>query len=95
MGQQDIQPVACNNGSCSVKVPASLFALVFLSDKSLSDSDNGASQTLSTSIQTNTENTATVDPAVLATSNGLKGISKHGGTTSKGNGHNNAASGLS
>jgi hypothetical protein len=95
MGQQDIQTVACNNGLCPVKVPAPSFALVFLSDKALSDSDNGVSQTFSTSIQTKTENTATVNPAVLATSNGHKGISKHRGTTSKGNSHGNAASGLS
>jgi len=78
-----------------VKVPAPSFALVFLSDKALNDSDNGASQTFSTSIQTKTLNTATIDPSVLATSNGHKGFAKQGGSTSKEGGHDNAASGLS
>jgi hypothetical protein len=95
MGQQDIQTITCNGGLCQVKVPAPSFALVFLSDKALSDSDNGASQTFSTSIQTRTVNTATVDPSILATSNGHKGFARHGGTTSKGNGPNSAAPGLS
>jgi hypothetical protein len=96
MGQQYIETVTCDGGSCKVKVPAPSFALVFLSDKALSESDNGASQTFSTSIQTKTLNTATIDPSVLATSNGHKGFAKHGGSTSKENGlRDNAASGLS
>ena len=94
MGQQNIQTIPCNGGSCQVKVPAPSFALVFLSDQALSDSDNGASQTFSTSIQTKTLNTATIDPSVLATSNGHKGFAKHGGSTSRDGHSNNGASGL-
>ncbi|KIM82064.1 glycoside hydrolase family 79 protein [Piloderma croceum F 1598] len=96
MGQQYIQTIACNGGSCKVKVPAPSFALVFLSDKALSESDNGASQTFSTSLQTKTLNTATINPSVLATSNGHKGFAKVGGSTSREKGlRDNAASGLS
>jgi len=94
MGQQNIQTITCNGGSCQVKVPAPSFALAFLSDQALSESDSGASQTFSTSLKTKTENTATVDPSVLATSNGHKGFANHGGTTSKETSHN-AAFGLS
>jgi hypothetical protein len=95
MGQQDIQTITCNGGSCQVNVPAPSFALVFLSDQALSESNTGAAQTFSTSVKTKLHNTATVDPSVLATSNGHKGFANHGGTTSKGSGQNNASFGLS
>jgi hypothetical protein len=93
MGQQDIQTITCNGGSCQVQVPAPSFALVFLSDQALSESDNGAVETFSTSLKTKAAH-ATVDPSVLATSNGHVAFSNHGGTTSPRNGHENAAFGL-
>jgi len=94
MGQEDIQTVNCVGGSCQVKVPAPSFALVFLSDDALSGADKGGEQTFSTSIHTKTQHTVTVDPSVLATSNGHMGMANQLGTTSKGSG-TNAAFGLS
>ena len=93
-GDQDIQTVTCSGGTCKIQVPAPSFALVFLSDQALSESDNGANMTFpTTSLRTRTVNTATVDPSVLATSNG------HGGfrpgviySTSKGELESHAAS---
>lgn len=89
-GDQDIQTVNCNGGSCQVKVPAPSFALVFLTDQALHDSDTGASKTFSTSLHTKVHGTATIDPSVLATSNGHKGMAKHYGSTSKGSAANSA-----
>ena len=69
-----IDTVTCNNdNTCTINVPAPGFALVFLTD----DPDNLGSGTpaegYSTTAYTNTFNTATIDPSVLATSNGHSG----------------------
>lgn len=53
-------------------MPAPGFALVFLSDSALEASETGGAEatTFPTTAETRTRNTATIDPAVLATSNG-------------------------
>ncbi|PFH50113.1 glycoside hydrolase family 79 protein [Amanita thiersii Skay4041] len=90
MGNEDIQTVNCDQGAntCAIKVPAPSFALVFLTDNALVESgDNGKTTlTFSTTALTKTVNTATVDPSVLATSNGHGGPGsvRKLGSTSKG-----------
>ncbi|KAF7307934.1 Glyco-hydro-79C domain-containing protein [Mycena kentingensis (nom. inval.)] len=72
MGTEDVQSVDCDTTAktCSVKVPAPGFALVFLGDDTLTEDKGAPSMTFSTTALTKTMNTATVDPSVLATSNG-------------------------
>ncbi|KAJ7146974.1 glycoside hydrolase family 79 protein [Mycena epipterygia] len=74
MGEEDIQDVACDTTAqtCTVTVPAPGFALVFLSDDAQTEGAAGgqASVTFATTARTQTRNTATVEPSVLATSNG-------------------------
>ncbi|KAH7928005.1 glycoside hydrolase family 79 protein [Leucogyrophana mollusca] len=86
MGNVDIQTVPCDQtaGVCRVKVPAPGFALVFLTDQALSESDEGPTMTFPTTAYTKFENTATIDQAVLATSNGNRGLSDSLAGTSKG-----------
>ncbi|KAL0952547.1 hypothetical protein HGRIS_006805 [Hohenbuehelia grisea] len=87
MGNEDIQTVQCDTGTnlCSIKVPAPGFALVFLSDSAQTENAGAGSTTFPTTAQTKTRNTATVDPSVLATSNGHKGMNGGVlGSTSKG-----------
>lgn len=55
-----------------MRVPAPSFALVYISTSSLSGTS--ATQTFATTSVTRLMNTATVDPAVLATSNGHVGL---------------------
>ncbi|CAL1698450.1 unnamed protein product [Somion occarium] len=86
-GSEQVQTVTCdqNANTCDVKVPAPGFALVFLTDNALQESNPQSTMTFSTSSVTRTINTATVDPAVLATSNGQNGQVRAGlGSTSKG-----------
>lgn len=86
-GDEDIQTVDCDSSTntCSIKVPAPGFALVFLTDDAFSDSAGGGSPTtFSTSAFTKTVNTATVDSEVLATSNGRRHRKHILGSTSKG-----------
>lgn len=90
-GDKDIKTISCSDGSCQVKVPAPSFALVFLSEQALGESDSGASRTFATTLHTKTIDTITVDPRVVATSNGHSGFSKHGTwSTSRGTDHNAA-----
>jgi len=86
MGEEDIQTVQCdqNNNTCQITVPAPSVALVFLSNAALSESDTGSIQTFPTTAFTNIANTVSVDPAVLATSNGHSGMDSVLGSTSKG-----------
>lgn len=82
-GDEDIQTVTCdqNANTCSIKVPAPGFALVFLKDDVFTA---GASPTaFSTTAYTKTANTVSVAAGVLATSNGHKGMAGKG-STSKG-----------
>ncbi|KAJ7580127.1 hypothetical protein C8J56DRAFT_739584, partial [Mycena floridula] len=85
-GTEDVQTVSCNSGTCIVTVPAPGFALVFLSDTALGESDEGTAVTFPTTVLTKTENTATVDQSVLATSNGHIGfaLGEQDGSTSRG-----------
>jgi len=88
-GTEDIQTVSCSvNGSgntvCTITVPAPAAALVFLSSSALTETAGGASHTFPTTAETRTHNTVTVDPAVLATSNGHTGMGKRLGSTSAG-----------
>ncbi|THV02731.1 hypothetical protein K435DRAFT_748884 [Dendrothele bispora CBS 962.96] len=90
MGEESVQTVNCDTGNnvCQVQVPAPGFALVFLSEDALSESENGGDdvKTFATSAVTRSINTATVDPQVLATSNGHKAgeLKDRLGSTSKG-----------
>jgi len=86
-GEEQIETVTCDatTGNCQVRVPAPGAALVFLNDGALSNSGEGdAPQTFATTAVTRVRNTATVDQAVLATSNGHGGGSRHLGSTSRG-----------
>jgi hypothetical protein len=69
-GNLTVQTVACTNNVCQVQVPAPGFALVFFTDTAFTESTPENPQTFSTTALTKTKNTATVDAAVLATSNG-------------------------
>ncbi|KAF8529719.1 glycoside hydrolase family 79 protein [Hysterangium stoloniferum] len=75
------------NNVCSVPVPAPGFALVFLTDEALEESTPNptAHLTFATTVTTvSLRNTVTIDPAVLATSNGHGGLNQQRGSTSFG-----------
>ncbi|KAJ7289361.1 glycoside hydrolase family 79 protein [Mycena rebaudengoi] len=83
MGTEDIKTVPCDAAAqtCTVTVPAPGFALVYLSGDPYSDAEAPAA-TYATTARTKTHNTATVEPAVLATSNGNRaGNMALGGTS--------------
>ncbi|KAG1737107.1 glycoside hydrolase family 79 protein [Suillus paluster] len=91
-GSESVQTINCDQSSntCQVTVPAPGVALVFLSSDAYAESGNPSTQTFSTTMVTKTKNTATVDPSVLATSNGMSGSTWELGSTSK----ENTAAGL-
>jgi len=71
-GELNVVNVPCDTATntCTITVPAPGFALVFLNDKSYTDSTpSGESLTFATTAFTKTINTATIDPKVLETSN--------------------------
>lgn len=75
-GELNIITINCDRGTntCSVPVKAPGFALVFLTDSPATATGDSASPlTFKTSSLTRTHNTATVDPQLLATSNGHSG----------------------
>ncbi|KAF7322011.1 Glyco-hydro-79C domain-containing protein [Mycena kentingensis (nom. inval.)] len=78
MGTENVTDVACDTAAktCTVSVPAPGFALVFLSDDAQTEDKGLPSTTFSTTAKTRHRNTATIDPAVLATSNGNR-FSEH------------------
>ncbi|KAH9914072.1 glycoside hydrolase family 79 protein [Epithele typhae] len=90
-GEETVQTVQCDQtqNMCQVKVPAPGAALVFFSDAAQAAAGDDASgvQTFATTAVTKTKNTVTVDPSVLATSNGESGKqraqSNLGGTSLK------------
>ncbi|OJA14152.1 hypothetical protein AZE42_09597 [Rhizopogon vesiculosus] len=92
VGSVDVQTIPCDqtNNVCQVKVPAPGFALVFLTDDSLSESDQGPTTTFATTAYTKQHGTATIDPSILATSNGQKGIADSLAGTSEGRQRSNA-----
>ena len=89
-GTLDVQTVQCDQtaNTCSITVPAPGVALVFLTDAALTEvTDAAPSTTFSTTFLTKTGNTLTIDPSVLATSNGHAGMDANKnklGSTSKG-----------
>ncbi|KAF7360487.1 hypothetical protein MVEN_00779400 [Mycena venus] len=84
-GDMNVVTIACNTGAnaCFIPVPAPAFALVFLTPE-----EDIATVTFSTSVYTNTANTATVAASVLATSNGMSGKDWELGSTSPGSNKN-------
>ncbi|KAJ7679102.1 glycoside hydrolase family 79 protein [Mycena polygramma] len=85
-GKIDIQTIPCDTSAktCSVRVPAPGFALVFLHDPADDPSESPTAVTWATTAHTKTTNTFSVDPSVLATSNGHWGVDKLLGSTSPG-----------
>lgn len=85
-GTEEASTVLCHPSSgCPIKVPAPGAALVFLSEAAIQEVEKGEVKTFATTVQTKTMNTATVDPAVLATSNGHRGFDvRKVGSTSRG-----------
>ncbi|KAJ8585043.1 glycoside hydrolase family 79 protein [Rhizopogon salebrosus TDB-379] len=83
-GSESVQTINCDQSSntCQVTVPAPGAALVFLSSDAYAESGNPPTETFSTTMATKTLNTATMDPSVLATSNGMSGNTWELGSTS-------------
>ncbi|KAH8833938.1 glycoside hydrolase family 79 protein [Flagelloscypha sp. PMI_526] len=85
-GTEDIRTVTCNtDNTCAVTVPAPGFALVFLNSDITTESEV---KTYSTTAYTKTRNTATIDPSVLATSNGHQNVADKKYSTSVGSAQN-------
>ncbi|KAF9484215.1 glycoside hydrolase family 79 protein [Pholiota conissans] len=83
-GTENVQTVACSATACMIHVPAPGVALVFFSSSAMTETSGGPSKTFGTTAMTRTHNTVTIDPAVLATSNGHTGMDKVLGSTSEG-----------
>ena len=69
---------------CQIKVPAPGAALVFFSDDAQNAASEPGASTFPTTAVTKTKNTVTIDPSVLATSNGQNGkarLAQQGGTS--------------
>ncbi|KAJ7292155.1 glycoside hydrolase family 79 protein [Mycena rebaudengoi] len=73
MGDEVIESFPCDQDTktCTVRVPAPGFALVYLTDSVYSDKQDPP-QTYATTARTKLHNTATIPPEVLATSNGQR-----------------------
>ncbi|KAF8699112.1 Glycoside hydrolase family 79 protein, partial [Rhizoctonia solani] len=82
-GELQTETIQCDTaaGSCAINVKAPSIVLVFLNDQTLADSTppNEGPQTFATTAATKIHNTATVDQAVLSTSNGRGGGHYGGG----------------
>ncbi|KAF8576860.1 glycoside hydrolase family 79 protein [Ramaria rubella] len=89
-GTQQTITIDCDTSAntCSIPVPAPGFALVFLTSQALQESSpNPAAQTTFSTTFTSgapLRNTATINPSVLATSNGYGGLNQQIGSTSFG-----------
>ncbi|KAI0370682.1 hypothetical protein BV20DRAFT_1071415 [Pilatotrama ljubarskyi] len=89
-GTETVQTIPCDQStnSCQVKVPAPGVALVFVSDSAQKQAAAPESaSTYPTTVVTKTANTVTIDPSVVATSNGRGGKSRGsnlGGTSQGG-----------
>jgi hypothetical protein len=94
-GEETVVSVPCDiaTNTCTVRVPAPGFALVFLNDKAFEDSTpSGSTVTFATTARTKTVNTATIDPKALETSNGHRGKDRvNMQSTSKGSSPNGAS----
>ena len=97
-GEENVVTVPCDSATntCTIRVPAPGFALVFLNDKAYTDSvPAGNTLTFATTAITKTVNTATIDPKVLETSNGHSGKDRvNMRSTSKGSSVVNGATSL-
>jgi hypothetical protein len=96
-GTLDVKTITCDIAAnyCAIPMPAPAVALVFLdpADPAISDGDGGhAAKTYATSAHTRTANTATVDPSLLATSNGQSGKDRMVDASTSKNGLKNGAS---
>ncbi|CUA68540.1 Beta-glucuronidase [Rhizoctonia solani] len=82
-GEMQTETIPCDtaSGTCAITVKAPSIVLVFLNDQTLADSTppSEGPQTFATTAATKIRNTATVDQAVLATSNGRGGGHYGGG----------------
>ncbi|KAI0742958.1 hypothetical protein C8Q80DRAFT_1273535 [Daedaleopsis nitida] len=85
-GEVHLETVPCDQAAntCQVKVPAPGFALVFMDDGEAEAAAEYEAATFATTAITKLKNTATIDPAVLATSNGNRGMGDLWGSTSSG-----------
>ncbi|KAJ2933936.1 hypothetical protein H1R20_g3144, partial [Candolleomyces eurysporus] len=86
-GDLSIETITCDTTAnvCNIPLRAPSFALVFMDSSSESLSVGQATATFATTAHTRARNTATIDPAVLATSNGHSGLDRqHMGSTSHG-----------
>jgi hypothetical protein len=83
MGTEEIITIQCDqtNGVCNIPVYAPSVAVVFLSQSAETENSGVASTTYATTARTKVFNTVTIDPSVLATSNGHFGLSKLGSTS--------------
>ncbi|KAF9223282.1 glycoside hydrolase family 79 protein, partial [Gyrodon lividus] len=84
-----IQTIPCDSTSttCTIPLPAPCVALVFLTPSAFAESNPSTTQTFATTAYTKTVNTATINPSVLATSNGMSGaVREELGSTSNENG---------
>ncbi|KAJ7757813.1 glycoside hydrolase family 79 protein [Mycena maculata] len=84
-GTEQVETVTCNSdNTCDIQVPAPGFALVFLADVSADAESYTDVKTFPTTILTNTQDTISINPSVLATSNGNAGANFIEGSTSQG-----------
>ena len=86
-GDLNVAEITCDitNNACTIPLPSPGFALVFFDANDELTTLGQTTETFNTSTHTKTANTATVDPAVLATSNGHSGKDRNVlGSTSKG-----------
>ncbi|KAJ6512845.1 glycoside hydrolase family 79 protein [Mycena sanguinolenta] len=85
-GTLDVQTIPCDTTAqtCSIRVPAPGFALVFLNDLVGEMPESPTAATWPTTASTRTIKTLGVDPSVLATSNGHSDMDGRQGSTSDG-----------
>lgn len=72
-GTLNVETVTCANAVCQIQVPAPGFALVFLTANAFTESNPTNVQTFTTSTLRKTQTVPSIDPSVLATSNGHSG----------------------
>ncbi|KAJ6577056.1 glycoside hydrolase family 79 protein [Mycena vulgaris] len=85
-GVLDVQTISCDTltNTCRIQVPAPGFALMFLDELAGETIENPSATTWPTTAQTRTINTLSVDPSMLATSDGHWGANERLGRTSPG-----------
>ena len=85
-GSESIQTISCDTSAntCQIPVPAPGVALVFLSSTAQGETDPSQTQTYSTTAVTKSANTVSINPSVLATSNGQSAKNRSLSSTSQG-----------